>query len=332
MLWCLPQFGVGQVSQLRVVQCPVLPVLAKHRMQRERHGRLGCERCARPYRALRRFQRYAGLCRCLDERTEGRGQNDRHSVFLSMPTVAVVAGKACLTTSGKFRWTRCRSGGVRIPGIAVCSDRRCRLLTRLEEQRRRQGSGTRIDWEVIVVRALVCAVAAVLAAVGGPVATADPVTAAGSCNARSSGTVLGGFRVTLFCTGAGFIDGYGFTLTDANQQALLLYGFFVESGRNCSGRSNATEIGGQRLTIHCTAPNRFIDGLGSNLTDASVEARELAKLRVTVGRDCGSRSAGLVSGGFRVTVHCTAPNRFIDGLGSTLTGAAQNARLAASIG
>ncbi|RSM68271.1 hypothetical protein DMH04_47120 [Kibdelosporangium aridum] len=62
------------------------------------------------------------------------------------------------------------------------------------------------------------ALAAALLILGMIVIPAGTETAA-SCDARSSSKVSGGDVVTLWCSGTGFIDGYGSTLTDAAQNA-----------------------------------------------------------------------------------------------------------------
>ncbi|MCE7008962.1 hypothetical protein LWC34_40045 [Kibdelosporangium philippinense] len=172
------------------------------------------------------------------------------------------------------------------------------------------------------------ALAAVLFVLGMIVVPAATASAA-SCDARSSGQVSGGYVVTLWCSGAGFVDGYGSTLTDANREALLLYQIYVDYGIDCGGRGTSAATGGRVVTLWCSSGG-FIDGYGSTLTDAQVEARELVVLLGEKGQDCSGRGVGRVSGGYVVTLWCTRGG-FIDGRGSTVTGAAQNARFAASI-
>lgn len=173
------------------------------------------------------------------------------------------------------------------------------------------------------------ALAAALLVLGFIVIPAGTASGAAGCSASSSRTVSGGYRVTLYCTGAGFIDGYGSNLTDANREALLLYQVYTEFGIDCTGSSTRGATGGYLVTLHCS-PNGFVDGYGSTLTDAAGEARELAKLQATKSNDCTGSSARRVSGGYKVTLHCSRGG-FIDGVGSVLTDAARNARFAASI-
>lgn len=166
-------------------------------------------------------------------------------------------------------------------------------------------------------------------ALGLLVVPATPA-AAQSCSAGSSGTTTGGYWVRLWCSGAGFVEGYGSTLTDANLQALLLYQVYQTYGMDCTGSSTSTVTGGYRSSLWCS-DILFVEGYGSTLSDASTEARELAKLYPLQGRDCTGSSVSTVSGGYRVRLWCSGLH-FVDGIGGTVTGAAQNARLAATIG
>lgn len=184
----------------------------------------------------------------------------------------------------------------------------------------------------MVLLAAAGTVAPAAAAGAAEMGTAEAGTAeviAASCSAAGSAAVTGGYRVTLLCSGAGYVKGHGSTLSAANQEALLLYQVYTTYGRDCSATSLATTAGGYRSTILCTSPQRYIDGYGSTLTEASGEARALAVLTATGGPNCSGVSSAVVSGGYRVRLLCDV--RYIDGLGSTLTGAARNARFAASV-
>jgi hypothetical protein len=172
------------------------------------------------------------------------------------------------------------------------------------------------------------ALAAVLLILGVIVVPAGTATAAG-CSSRSSSKVSGGYVVTLYCSGTGYIDGYGTTLTDANREALLLYQVYTDYGNDCSGRSARGVTGGFNTTLWCSGGGYF-DGYGSSLTDSASEARELVILLATRNNDCTGRSVRSVSGGYEVTLWCSRGG-YVDGLGTVLTDAARNARLAASI-
>jgi hypothetical protein len=177
------------------------------------------------------------------------------------------------------------------------------------------------------VRAILTALLAMVAAMALP---ADPAAAAAACSAESSRPVTGGYDVSIFCSGAGFVHGFGSTLTDANLAALQLYQLYADTGVNCSGESVRPILGGYDLSIFCTGAG-FVHGFGSSLTDAATEARLLATLYATRGRNCSDQTVRGVSGGYDVSLFCTGLG-FVHGVGSTLTGAAGVARLTATIG
>ncbi|MBP2330555.1 hypothetical protein JOF56_010940 [Kibdelosporangium banguiense] len=173
------------------------------------------------------------------------------------------------------------------------------------------------------------ALAAVLLTLGMIVIPAGTATAAAGCSASSSKQVSGGYRVTLFCSGKGYVDGYGSTLTDANREALLLYQIYTDHGIDCTGSSIKGVTGGHRTTLWCSRGG-YIDGYGSTLTDAASEARELVLLMAITGKNCTGSSTRGVSGGYEVTLWCSRGG-YIDGVGTFLTDAARNARFAATI-
>jgi hypothetical protein len=158
--------------------------------------------------------------------------------------------------------------------------------------------------------------------------TPVPASAA-ACDTGSSRTVTGGYVVTVHCTGVGFIDGYGSTLTDANLEALSLYQVYQNHGVPCDGSSTGRATGGYVVTLWCSGLG-FSDAYGSNLTDAARAARELAELYGETGLPCDGSGTRTVTGGYEVTLWCSGLG-FIDGRGSTLTGAARVARLSASL-
>jgi hypothetical protein len=134
-------------------------------------------------------------------------------------------------------------------------------------------------------RTLAAAVTAILlltvsatAASAGPGTGSTAGSTAQACSTSGSTTVTGGFRVTLNCSGAGFVVGYGSTLSAANQQALLLYQLYVNSGRDCSGTSVTVEPGGYEATLLCSRPSQWYEGLGTTLTEAAQTARFLVTL------------------------------------------------------
>ncbi|GGK77762.1 hypothetical protein [Mangrovihabitans endophyticus] len=171
--------------------------------------------------------------------------------------------------------------------------------------------------------------AAVLTTLAFLTVPASPAAAAG-CSTRNSDGATGGYSVLLYCSGAGFITGYGSTLTTANQEALLLYQLYTVSGVDCDGRSADTTTGGYSVLLYCSGAG-FITGYGSSLSDAAFEARALATLYADQGRDCDGRSVSRSSGGYDVLLYCSGLG-FVHGVGSTVTGAAANARLAATLG
>lgn len=172
------------------------------------------------------------------------------------------------------------------------------------------------------------ALAAALLVLGFIVIPAGTATAA-DCSTSSSRAVSGGYRVTLFCSGAGYIDGYGSNLGDANREALLLYQIYREFGNDCGGSSTRGVTGGYRVTLWCSRGG-YIDGYGTTLTDAASEARELVILQAETGKECTGSSTRRISGGYEVTLWCSRGG-YIDGVGGILTDAARNARFAASI-
>ena len=124
------------------------------------------------------------------------------------------------------------------------------------------------------VRAIVTALLVTVATMSIP---ADPAAAA-ACSTGSSSSVRGGYVVTIYCPGAGFIDGYGSSLTDANLEALYLYQLYTNSRLSCDGSSSSVASGGYDVTIYCAGLG-FIDGVGSTLTGAARTAR----LAATIG-------------------------------------------------
>jgi len=166
---------------------------------------------------------------------------------------------------------------------------------------------------------------------GGSVLAAGQATAAGSCNARTPSSTPGGVVVRVTCSSpTAFIDGYGNDSTDANREALLLRQFQVTVGPSCSGSSSRADTGGYSLRMTCSSPTNFITAYGTTLSDAAVEARLLETFNPN--RGCTHASVRQVSGGYEVSGHCTSPTIFFSGVGTTVTGAAVNARLSAGIG
>lgn len=174
------------------------------------------------------------------------------------------------------------------------------------------------------VQAALVAVALTLVALVVP---AGPAAAA-SCSTSSTQALVGGHRVKIYCGAAGYIDGFGTTLTEANLEALRLYQLYLTYGVRCSGSLVGALVGGRSVSIYCTG--FYTDGFGSNLTDAAVEARELVTMRLAGGPRCSGTSVATLVGGYQVTLFCAG--RYVRGQGSTLTQAAQIARLTAALG
>lgn len=171
----------------------------------------------------------------------------------------------------------------------------------------------------------------VVAVVAGAVMAAQPAAAAGACSARTPSSTAGGVVVRISCSSpTAFIDGYGSNSTDANREALLLRQFQVTVGPTCSATSSQANTGGFSLNMTCSSPTNFILAFGTTLSDAAAEARLLEAM--SPSRQCTDTFVNQVSGGYRVDGHCTSPTVFFSGTGATVTGAAQNARLASGVG
>lgn len=171
----------------------------------------------------------------------------------------------------------------------------------------------------------------VVAAVSGALVVAEPAAAAGPCNAGRTRSTPGGVVVPVTCSSpTAFIDGYGNNAGEANREALLLRQFQLNVGPTCSGTSSRAETGGFSVRMTCSSPTNFITAYGTTLSDAAAEGRLLEALNPR--RRCTDDFVNRVSGGFRVDGHCTSPTVFFSGVGSTVTVAAENARLSSGVG
>ncbi|MBQ1051759.1 hypothetical protein KBX50_25255 [Micromonospora sp. C51] len=179
-----------------------------------------------------------------------------------------------------------------------------------------------------MIRTVQAALVAAVLTVVAVVVPVGPAAAAASCSTSSSQAIVGGYRVTLRCDEAGYIHGFGRTLTDANLEALRLYQLYLTYGVSCRGSLIDSLVGGFDVSIYC--PGSYTNSFGSNLTDAAAEARELVTMRLSGGPDCDGTTVAAIVGGYRVTLFCTV--RYVRGQGSTLTEAAQIARLTAALG
>jgi hypothetical protein len=95
----------------------------------------------------------------------------------------------------------------------------------------------------------------------------------------------------------------------------------------CSANAPRSTAGGVYVSITCSSPTAFIDGYGSNSTDANREALLLRQFQLNVGPKCSGSSSRAVTGGFSVAMTCSSPTNFLDAFGTTLTDAATEARL-----
>jgi len=175
------------------------------------------------------------------------------------------------------------------------------------------------------VRVVVIALLAALA----PLATSAAPAAAAPCTALGTGTVPGGYAVTIYCNGPGYINGYGSTLSDANDAAYATYDIYVRSGVSCYNRGEGAIVGGYAVTGYCN-PTGNMQSYGTTLTDASAETRGLADLYLTTHRACNGTGAGSQAGSYSVRLFCTGGVGYVNGVGATLTAAARAARLAAT--
>lgn len=171
----------------------------------------------------------------------------------------------------------------------------------------------------------------VVVAVSGALVVAEPAAAAGPCNTGSARSTPGGVVVDIACTSpTAFIDGYGNNAGEANREALLLRQLQLTLGPWCSGSSSRADTGGFAVRMACSPPTNFITAYGTTLSDAAAEARLLEAMNPR--RACTDTFVRRVSGGFRVDGHCASPTVFFSGVGSTVTVAAENARLASGVG
>jgi hypothetical protein len=178
-----------------------------------------------------------------------------------------------------------------------------------------------------MARSIIAIGSAALLALGAAVTSAGPASAA-SCTSAGWSTVSGGYRVSLYCSGAGFINGFGSTRNDAAAEAQALADLYTETGVDCSGASVGQAPKGRSAELYCSEAG-YIQSYGTTLTDAAREARALATLYATSDRLCDGRSAESTIRGLQVRLYCSDEG-FVEGIGSTLTAAAQQARLAAS--
>lgn len=181
------------------------------------------------------------------------------------------------------------------------------------------------------MRATLGALLGVALAVGGMVVAVAPALAAGPCNVSLTRTTPGGYVVKTSCSSpTAFIDGYGTTTGDANREALLLRQFQLNGGPLCSGSLTRAAVGGYQAKLTCSNPTSFVDAYGTTLTDAAREARLLKE--IAPGRHCSHSLVRAVSGGYEVKGSCSKPTVFFSGVGSTVTQAAENARLSSGVG
>ncbi|MFD4675508.1 hypothetical protein ACFWNN_37675 [Lentzea sp. NPDC058450] len=175
------------------------------------------------------------------------------------------------------------------------------------------------------------AILAVLLALSGVVIGVGPASAAGPCSVSNTRTTPGGHLVKLHCSSpTAFIDGFGSTVGDANREGLLLRQFQNNGGPLCSGFLSSPVTGGYEFKLNCTSPTSFVDAYGTTLTDAAREARLLKE--IAPGRYCSHDFIRAVPGGYKIDASCTKPTIFFEGVGATVTQAAENARLASGIG
>jgi hypothetical protein len=168
-------------------------------------------------------------------------------------------------------------------------------------------------------------------AVSGMVIAVEPAMAAGPCSVSTTRTTPGGHVVGMSCSKpSAFIDGYGSNVGDANREALLLRQFQVNGGPLCSGLLSRAAVGGFEVKLGCSKPSSGVDAFGTTLSDAAREARLLKE--IAPGRFCSHSLVRRVSGGFEVQGACSKPTVFFSGVGSTVTQAAENARLSSGVG
>ncbi|MEV6442673.1 hypothetical protein [Amycolatopsis sp. NPDC051716] len=183
------------------------------------------------------------------------------------------------------------------------------------------------------VRRCLGALGALTAAVGSAVAVPATADAADSCSAYTNRAVLGGYEQTLTCVGSSFrvVAGLGTTLTAAAAEATSLVQDPAIAALKCTSyNGSSTQLGGFGVTLQCTGPAglTFRQGMGTTLTDAAHEAHTLAQIYAGTGQLCSDYASNPVTGGFSVTLQCTAPAGlyFVTGTGTKLTDAAAAAR------
>lgn len=95
----------------------------------------------------------------------------------------------------------------------------------------------------------------------------------------------------------------------------------------CNARTPSSTPGGVVVRVTCSSPTAFIDGYGSNSTDANREALLLRQFQVTVGPTCSGSSSRADTGGYSLRMTCNSPTNFVTAYGTTLSDAAAEARL-----
>jgi hypothetical protein len=180
----------------------------------------------------------------------------------------------------------------------------------------------RATWRILLGAAL---------AASGVVVAVPPATAAGPCEVNLTRTTPGGYVAKMSCSKPdAFIDGYGSTTGDANREGLLLRQFQNNTGTLCSGTLSRGAVGGFEVKLSCSKPSSFVDAFGTTLSDAAREARLLKE--IAPGRHCSHSLVRAISGGYEVKGSCSKPTVFFSGVGSTVTQAAENARLSSGVG
>jgi hypothetical protein len=144
--------------------------------------------------------------------------------------------------------------------------------------------------------------------------------------------VSGGYEVSLSCDYALLsVVGFGSNLTAAASNGRKLAELYADTEVECSGWKIRGVSGGYEVSLSCDYALLSVSAYGSNLTDAATEGLLLAKLYSETGKECSGTDIKSASGGYKVVLKCGFGD-YPEGVASTLTGAAQNARLAASIG
>ncbi|GAA2996245.1 hypothetical protein GCM10010483_46260 [Actinokineospora diospyrosa] len=146
------------------------------------------------------------------------------------------------------------------------------------------------------------------------------------CTGSSQRSISGGYVIDLYCDGY-YHTAAGDTLTDATAESRALAQLAVNTGKKCTGSSQRSISGGYVVDLYCDG--HYHTAAATYLTTASYEARALAILGVTTGKECTYASQRSVTGGYVVDLYCGGD--YHSAAGTTLTEAMVESRALAQL-